>query len=177
MPGLNSILPIKILRSLWLSETKVQDLKNSATLSLTQFFLNWVDERIERIRKNVKDAAELREVLEPHENARLFWQNRVQMANADTGEDAHSVIEESSARAGRLRPSAGAIRILQIGSDAGGGDPKAAGPDAGEVSGGWKSNSPATLMDRGACCSITGCARAQDPSSRLYQRSPFVQSQ
>ena len=62
-----------------------------------RFFLNWVDEGIERIRRNVTDADQLRAVLEPHENARAFWTNRVQTANANLNEPAPKAIEESSA--------------------------------------------------------------------------------
>lgn len=45
-----------------------------------QFFADWVDERIERVRKNLKDPAKLREVLEYHEKARVFWQQRAASA-------------------------------------------------------------------------------------------------
>jgi len=63
-----------------------------------QFFLDWVDQRIERVRGNVTDTGRLRAVLEPHENARVFWQNRVRMANADLDTDARNPVEQTSQR-------------------------------------------------------------------------------
>jgi hypothetical protein len=57
--------------------------KSRISRASAQFFLDWVDERMERIRKNVTDPDQLRAVLEPHEQARLFWQQRVREANAD----------------------------------------------------------------------------------------------
>ena len=47
-----------------------------------QFFLDWVDERIERVPQKLKDPAKLRAVLEHHEKARVFWQKRVAAATA-----------------------------------------------------------------------------------------------
>ena len=61
-----------------------------------QFFLDWVDQRIERVRGNVTDTGRLRAVLEPHENARVFWQDRVRMANADLDTDARNSVEQTS---------------------------------------------------------------------------------
>lgn len=46
------------------------------------FFADWVDERIERVPLKLKDADKLREVLEYHEKARVFWQKRVANATA-----------------------------------------------------------------------------------------------
>ncbi|MFP6763557.1 MAG: CehA/McbA family metallohydrolase [Planctomycetaceae bacterium] len=63
-----------------------------------RFFLDWVDERIERIRRDVTDADQLRAVLDPHQNARIFWQNRVRMANADLNTDTVYRIEATSVR-------------------------------------------------------------------------------
>lgn len=42
-----------------------------------EFFKQWTDERINRVRKNVTDPDSLRRVLEDHEEARLFWADRV----------------------------------------------------------------------------------------------------
>ena len=67
---------------------EAQDGTRRISKASAQFFLDWVDERIERVRRNVTDAAELRTVLEPHENARVFWQNRVRMANANLNAEA-----------------------------------------------------------------------------------------
>ena len=57
--------------------------KTRISRTSAQFFLDWVHERIERIRKDVTDLEQLRAVLEPHEQARLFWQKRVRDANSD----------------------------------------------------------------------------------------------
>ena len=46
------------------------------------FLADWVDERIERIPQKLKDPAKLREVLEHHEKARVFWRKRVAAATA-----------------------------------------------------------------------------------------------
>lgn len=61
-----------------------------------RFFLDWIDERIDRIRRNVRDPDQLRAVLEPHEAARLFWLERLQRANADLDDNADSEIEATS---------------------------------------------------------------------------------
>jgi hypothetical protein len=47
-----------------------------------QFFLDWTEERIARVKANVADEAGLRDVLPWHERARTFWAQRVDMANA-----------------------------------------------------------------------------------------------
>jgi hypothetical protein len=48
-----------------------------------QFFLDWIDERIERVKANVTEEAELQAVLLWHNRARTFWAQRVEMATAD----------------------------------------------------------------------------------------------
>ena len=48
-----------------------------------QFFLNWVDERIERVNKNVPELNEREPVLRWHIEAREFWLKRIETANAD----------------------------------------------------------------------------------------------
>lgn len=78
-----------------------------------QFFLDWVDERIDRVRENVSDPAELRAVLEPHENARVYWQNRVQAANVDLNEDDRQAVGETSARATAL-PSSSTVEAQPL---------------------------------------------------------------
>jgi hypothetical protein len=45
-----------------------------------QFFLDWVDERIERVKANVADAADREGVLQFHRQAREFWGARVAAA-------------------------------------------------------------------------------------------------
>jgi len=47
------------------------------------FFLDWVNERIERVKGNVTDQSQQEEVLRFHENARKFWQKQVLESNAD----------------------------------------------------------------------------------------------
>jgi hypothetical protein len=45
-----------------------------------QFFLDWVDERIERVKSNLDDPSRLASVLVWHERARQFWAERLAMA-------------------------------------------------------------------------------------------------
>ena len=46
-----------------------------------RFFLDWLDERVQRIR--IEDAKKHRQVLDYHRQARQFWQERLEVANAD----------------------------------------------------------------------------------------------
>jgi hypothetical protein len=46
-----------------------------------QFFLDWTRERMARIK--LDDAAQRKEVLEPHHRAERYWQDRLAKANAD----------------------------------------------------------------------------------------------
>ena len=46
-----------------------------------RFFIDWVDERIQRI--DIKDSGKLEDVLEYHRKARQFWLERLDSANAD----------------------------------------------------------------------------------------------
>ncbi len=48
-----------------------------------QFFLDWIDERIERVIRNVPDLTARASVLRWHHQAREFWQKRHRDANAD----------------------------------------------------------------------------------------------
>jgi hypothetical protein len=48
-----------------------------------QFFLDWANERIERVKTNVEDESKRRQVLVWHEKARQFWTARLKMANAE----------------------------------------------------------------------------------------------
>jgi len=48
-----------------------------------RFFVDWVDERMARVRANVKDEKQLAQVLEPHLKAREFWTDLMNRANAD----------------------------------------------------------------------------------------------
>lgn len=65
----------------WYIESKSGEARVSQTAS--QFFLDWVNERIERINANVSDADERQSVLQWHVQAREFWRRRVDAANAD----------------------------------------------------------------------------------------------
>ena len=60
------------------------------------FFLDWVKERIERVRNNVEDIGQLQAVLRPHLSALTFWQKRVRAANADLDADSSDVVESTS---------------------------------------------------------------------------------
>ena len=68
-----------------------------------KFFLDWVDERIERVRESVADPQQLRAVLEPHENARVFWNHRVQSANANLDGEGQNTIEMIHNLSGRKK--------------------------------------------------------------------------
>ncbi len=48
-----------------------------------QFFLDWVDERIERVRERLTEPAKLSDVLKYHDTAREFWAKKVAEANED----------------------------------------------------------------------------------------------
>ena len=50
--------------------------KNPIRRESAEFFQDWVEQRIEQLRRNVSDPAKLRPVLEPHEQARIFWADR-----------------------------------------------------------------------------------------------------
>ena len=49
----------------------------------SRVFLDWVNERIDRVKANVTDKSQQAEVLRSHESARKFWQKKVREANAD----------------------------------------------------------------------------------------------
>jgi len=48
-----------------------------------QFFLDWVNERIDRVTKNVEDPQNRAEVLIWHHQAKTFWQQKIDSANAE----------------------------------------------------------------------------------------------
>lgn len=48
-----------------------------------QFFLDWVNERTERVKANIEDGARREQVLVWHEKARTFWTERLRITNAD----------------------------------------------------------------------------------------------
>ncbi len=49
----------------------------------SQFFLDWVNERIVRLKANIKDKTQLMKVLRYHEMAHNYWQQRVNQSNAE----------------------------------------------------------------------------------------------
>jgi hypothetical protein len=65
----------------WFVET--EQTQHRISRQPAQFFLDWVDERIVRVRNNVQSEADRREVLTWHDRARSFWSERVRMANAE----------------------------------------------------------------------------------------------
>ena len=59
------------------------DEESRVSKTSAQFFLDWVEQRIGRVKANVTDPKQLREVLEPHEAAYVFWKSRVAQANSE----------------------------------------------------------------------------------------------
>ncbi len=59
---------------------EVGEVKNRVSRASAQFFLDWVNERIGRIK--LDDAVQRREVVAHHEDARKFWERKVAGANA-----------------------------------------------------------------------------------------------
>jgi hypothetical protein len=60
---------------------EVGDTKRRVSRASAQFFLDWVRERMPRVK--LADAAQLEEVLAHHRAAERFWQEKVALANAD----------------------------------------------------------------------------------------------
>ncbi len=65
----------------WYVETTQQPHRISKRSA--EFFLQWVDERTERVKANIADDFERAEVLLWHDRARDFWEKRLQSANAE----------------------------------------------------------------------------------------------
>ena len=63
--------------------TELAQVKRRISKSSSRFFLDWVNERIERVKANITDKSQQAEVLRSHESARKFWQERVRQSNAD----------------------------------------------------------------------------------------------
>ncbi len=59
---------------------EISEAKRRISRASAQFFLDWVDERIGRVK--LDDPVQRREVLEHHEHARRFWLKRTADANA-----------------------------------------------------------------------------------------------
>jgi hypothetical protein len=65
----------------WFVES--DQIKNRVSRTSAQFFLDWVNERIDRVNANFKDQAKRDQVLIWHVQARKFWMDRVEMANVE----------------------------------------------------------------------------------------------
>jgi hypothetical protein len=65
----------------WFVES--DEVKHRISRKSTQFFLDWVDERIDRVTANLQDRPKRAEVLVWHVKAQKFWQDRLKMANAE----------------------------------------------------------------------------------------------
>jgi hypothetical protein len=59
------------------------DTRHPIRRASVQFFLDWTNERINRVKANVHDETALEQVLVWHEAARKFWTDRLGMANTD----------------------------------------------------------------------------------------------
>ena len=57
--------------------------KHRVSRRSAQFFLDWVNERIERIESNVADADQLQAVMSWHLQAHKFWNDKVAAATSD----------------------------------------------------------------------------------------------
>ena len=62
---------------------EVGDVQHRISRESVQFFLDWVNERIERVKANIEDESKREQVLMWHEAARTFWTDRLKMANAE----------------------------------------------------------------------------------------------
>jgi hypothetical protein len=62
---------------------EVGDVEHRISRRSAQFFLDWVNERIERVKAKVENDARREQVLAWHIKAREFWEERLKMANAD----------------------------------------------------------------------------------------------
>ena len=61
---------------------EIGETKKRISRASSQFFLDWVDERIERVRGNVADESQRKEVLQAHQDARRWWRKRIEESNA-----------------------------------------------------------------------------------------------
>ncbi len=61
---------------------EIGDARRRISRRSVQFFRDWVDERIARIKKTVTDARQRAEILRDHEAARTYWEKRLSEANA-----------------------------------------------------------------------------------------------
>lgn len=82
----------------------IEDDKNHSRVSKasSEFFLNWVEKRIENVKQNVQDPTRRKLVLQPHENALRFWQEKVATANSDSALSDRDAVQKSSTRINQL---------------------------------------------------------------------------
>src|SRR4029077_11384018 len=57
--------------------------KRRISRASARFFLDWVEERISRVKLKLTEPKQLEEVLEPHERAIRFWSKLLREANSD----------------------------------------------------------------------------------------------
>ena len=76
----------------WFFET--EDGQRRISKASVSFFLDWIDERMDRIRRSVTEVDRIRPILEPHQRARAFWLQQAGLANAQT--DGSSPIPSTS---------------------------------------------------------------------------------
>ena len=62
---------------------EVEGAERRVSKAAAEFFVRWVDERIERVRSALKAEEELASVLAHHERAREFWRGLRDRANAE----------------------------------------------------------------------------------------------
>jgi hypothetical protein len=61
---------------------EVADLAPRISRRSSQFFLDWVNDRMERVKAKVEVSRQRDQVLVWHEKARSFWTERLRLANA-----------------------------------------------------------------------------------------------
>jgi len=62
---------------------EIGDAKRLVSRSSVKFFLDWLDERAERVPQKLNAPAQLEEVLQFHRQARAFWKGLLAMVNAE----------------------------------------------------------------------------------------------
>ena len=62
---------------------EVGDIEHRISRRSVEFFLDWVNERIERVKSNVNDGTRRDQVHVWHKKASEFWSNRLKLANAE----------------------------------------------------------------------------------------------
>lgn len=62
---------------------EADDAKHRISRGSVKFFIDWINERIDRVRANVQDPTKRDQVLLWHLKARKYWMDRLEMANAE----------------------------------------------------------------------------------------------